>query len=53
MVERFLPDFDDCVLKLTLEEAIAEARREALWLLERFHEDGGGILEPSVAEENM
>lgn len=53
MVEKFLPDFDDCVLELTLEEAIAEARREALWLLKRFREDGIGIPEPSAAEEIM
>lgn len=51
--EVFLPDFDDCVLEPTLEEAIAEARREALWLLERFREDGIGIPEPSAAEEIM
>lgn len=53
LFEVFLPDFDDCVLEPALEEAIAEARREALWLLERFHEDGSGIPEPSVAEEIM
>lgn len=53
LFEVFLPDFDDCVLEPTLAEAIAEARWEALWLLERFREDGIGIPEPSAAEEIM
>ena len=51
MVEKFLPDFDDCVLEPPLEEAIAEARREALRLLERFHEDGSGIPDAYMLEE--
>ncbi len=49
--EVFLPDFDECVVGLTLEETVEEARRAAGVLVERFCEEGIEVPEPSPVEE--
>lgn len=49
--EVFLPDFDECVVGLTLEEAVEEARRAVGVLVERFCEEGIEVPKPSSVEE--
>lgn len=51
MFEVFLPDFDECVVGLTPEEAVKESRRAAGLMVERFCEEGIEVPEPSSVEE--